>query len=324
MVAVFGDLKPQDDYPHPPGLAPDHNESAYYNFFDRGQGMGGFVRIGNRVNAGYAEVTLVLYLPGGPVLFNYQRPEIRGHEAFAAGGMRFEVREPFVRHRSTYEGTAAYLADPTQMGTDPGWAFRENPRKEVRLDLVHEAIGPVFGAGGEHAAEGMERFLGGAHFEQHMRTHGTIAVEGQTYELDALGIRDHSWGPRTWQAIPRYRWLPCAFTPGFGFRAWIVYRPDGTSEKEAILVRGPEHLERARVVELTEQLHPGTGYQRAMTIALTLESGEKLSIDGVVANLVPLRNRRAGQLTCISEGMTEYRCGDLVGLGISEYLRQVQ
>src|SRR3990172_1384432 len=100
MVAIFGDLKSQDDYTHPTTPETDFNESAYYNFFDKAQGMGGFVRIGNRANEGYAEVTLVLYLPDGAVLFDYQRPEIRGNEAFAAGGMRFEVLEPFVRHRT--------------------------------------------------------------------------------------------------------------------------------------------------------------------------------------------------------------------------------
>jgi hypothetical protein len=38
----------------------------------------------------------------------------------------------------------------------------------------------------------------------------------------------------------------------------------------------------------------------------------------------PLRNRRAGHVTHIGEGMTEYRCGGLVGLGISEFLDQVR
>ena len=39
---------------------------------------------------------------------------------------------------------------------------------------------------------------------------------------------------------------------------------------------------------------------------------------------IPLRNRRAGMITHIGEGMTEYRLGDRVALGISEYLDQVQ
>ncbi len=39
---------------------------------------------------------------------------------------------------------------------------------------------------------------------------------------------------------------------------------------------------------------------------------------------IPLRNRRAGMVTHIGEGMTEYRCEGRTGLGISEYLDQIQ
>jgi hypothetical protein len=43
-----------------------------------------------------------------------------------------------------------------------------------------------------------------------------------------------------------------------------------------------------------------------------------------VLGYIPLRNRRAGMITHIGEGMTEYRLGDRSALGISEYLDQVQ
>jgi hypothetical protein len=324
MVAVFGDLRPQDDYTHAPGPEPDFNESAYYNFFDQGQGLGGWMRIGNRVNEGYAEVTLALYLPDGSVLFSYQRPEISGNDAFEAAGMRFQVLEPFLRHRTTYEGETVLLTDPVRMADQPGQTLREGPRRQVRLDLQHEAIGPVFGAGGQRPAEGLERVLGQAHFEQHMRISGSIEIDGERLSVDALGLRDHSWGPRTWQAIPRYRWLPCAFSPDLGIRAWIIYLPDGSVAQEMVVARGPERLERAAELEFSEELRPGTPYQHSFAIRATLESGERLEVQGRVRSLLPLRNRRAGHVTSIGEAMTEYLCNGLAGLGISEYLEQVR
>jgi hypothetical protein len=36
--------------------------------------------------------------------------------------------------------------------------------------------------------------------------------------------------------------------------------------------------------------------------------------------MIPLRNRREGRVTRIAEGMTEWRWGDRVGYGLSEYL----
>jgi hypothetical protein len=42
-----------------------------------------------------------------------------------------------------------------------------------------------------------------------------------------------------------------------------------------------------------------------------------------VKGFLPLRNRREGLVTHIGEGMTEWRWGDRVGFGLSEFLRQV-
>ena len=38
---------------------------------------------------------------------------------------------------------------------------------------------------------------------------------------------------------------------------------------------------------------------------------------------IPLRNRRDGMVTRITEGMTRWSCGDLAGAGLSEYLDQI-
>ena len=87
---VYGDVKPSDDSTHPLGPEKNFNESMYFNFFacpepgrrDVARGQGGFLRVGNRANEGYAEVTLVLYQPDGTVLFNWAL-DIRDADAAA-------------------------------------------------------------------------------------------------------------------------------------------------------------------------------------------------------------------------------------------------
>ncbi len=323
MVSVYGNIQPNDDYTHPLGPEENFNESMYFNFFDRGRGYGGFLRIGNRANEGYAEMTLGLYLPSGEVLFNYQRPRISTNDAMDAGGMRFEVLEPLAKHRTQYDEGALFLTDPTQMA-DPGQAFRENPHKRVTLDLVHEAVGPVYGSSGaDREVEDPEREFARAHYEQHMRAHGTLTIDGETTEIDGAGLRDHSWGPRYWQAIHSYRWLTCSFGPDFGIMVSEVSREEGVRNQSGVVVRG-ESLERIRSVELESEFEPNTPYHRGMTAMLSLESGEQLKLEGTVKSFIPLRNRRAGMVTHIGEAMTEYRCDGRVGVGISEYLDQVQ
>ena len=74
-------LDPEDDLLHQADDDPNFNESRYYSFFQRDAGFGGWVRMGNRPNERYAEMTVCLYLPDGRVGFMFERPVIEGHTA---------------------------------------------------------------------------------------------------------------------------------------------------------------------------------------------------------------------------------------------------
>ena len=323
MVAVVGNIQALDDYTHPLGPEDNFNESMYFNFFDHARGYGGFLRCGNRANEGYAEVTLCLFMPGGEVLFNYQRPRITNNKAMDAGGLRFEVLEPLVRHRTTYEEDALFLTEPEQMA-DPGKAFRESPKKLVRIDITHEAVGPVYGTSGEgRKVADPEKEFARAHYEQHMRTIGTLEIDGEVHEIDGTGLRDHSWGPRYWQALHSYRWLTCAFDDTFSIMVSEVRPDEQTANQNGVVIRDGK-LERIVSIDLDSQYEGDTLYHRSMTANVTLESGEELQVEGTVKGFIPLRNRRAGLMTHIGEAMTEYRCAGKTALGISEYLDQVK
>ena len=95
-------LDPADEYMHALEDASNFNESMYFNVYDPAEKIGGFLRLGNRANEGYAEMTTCLYLPDGRVGFMYGRPEIANNDAFNAGGMNFEVATPFEALRATY------------------------------------------------------------------------------------------------------------------------------------------------------------------------------------------------------------------------------
>ena len=67
-------LEPQDEYNHEPDEASNYNESMYFNVFDHNKQMGGWFRLGNRPNEGYAEMTCCIYLPDGRIGFMFGRP----------------------------------------------------------------------------------------------------------------------------------------------------------------------------------------------------------------------------------------------------------
>jgi hypothetical protein len=298
----------------------------YFNFFDTRQQLGGWMRLGNRANEGQAEMTICLYLPDGRVLFNFKRPQIQDNAAFDAGGLVFEVLDPAQKLRTSYRGSALELTEPRDMA-DPRRAFKENPMRRVGFDLTHDAVGPMYG-GSRHKKEedrDASQQFGKAHYEQHMRVTGQLEIDDEILQIEGFGLRDHSWGPRYWQAIHQYEWLTLNFGEDLGAMVSIIQRDAEGKERSAggVLVRGME-LERLVDARIEPRFEENGLFHEGLVATVTTEAGEELTIEGEVKGFIPLRNRREGLVTHIGEGMTEWRLGDRVGYGLSEFLRQVR
>jgi len=323
-------LVPDDDYLHPREEASNFNESAYYNFFDRDSGLGGWMRLGNRPNEGYAEMTTCFYLPDGRVAFWFARPHIDTNDTHDAGGLRFEVIKPFEEHRVTYEGPAVVLDDPTKM-EDPKRAFTENPRVECQLEQIHRGIARPWGGepepeeGEDRPEIDPEKAFARGHFEQHMAVTGSVAIGDDVFVLeDGLGLRDHSWGPRYWQNIWWYRWLTVNLGPDLGFATTVSGDEHGKRRVAGFLydrsLTGDDWTQ-IRDVELKSDYDDGW-YHRTVHATIRTDA-RSYDVEGGVWSNIPLRNRREGLMTRINEGMTTWRHGDLEGAGLSEYLDQI-
>jgi hypothetical protein len=322
-------LDPQDEYTHPIEPEKNFNESMYINIFDPSIRLGGWFRVGNRPNEGHAEVSCCVYLPDGSAGFMFGRPEIQGNEALDAAGMKFEVLEPFKRLRLTYEGMVCLMKNPLDMA-HPKRAFTENPLVNCKVDLEYQGVVPMFGGervqeDGTPIQEKPEEAFARAHYEQHVTGRGAIRVGDQNFRVDGYGLRDHSWGPRFWQNIYWYRWLPMCWGKDFGMMISIVTRTDGTQLIGGMVLSDKQYvlIEEARLrTEWDENYH-----QKSLKVWARTADRE-YEVEGRVLSLVPLRNRRktpdGGVLeTRITEGMTEYRCEGRVGYGMSEYLDQI-
>ena len=321
MAKIIGNIEASDDYTHPLGSEENFNESMYFNFFDAERQAGGFVRLGNRANEGRAEMTTTVYLPDGRVLFMFKRAAIDHNDAFDAGGMRFEVIEPAQKLRTIYEGSVVVLDEPRQMA-DPKRAFSENPVERIRLELEHDAVGPMYGGkqDDDEKDRPAEKQFGKAHYEQHMAVRGTIELPGETIAIEGLGLRDHSWGPRYWQAIHGYEWLTMNFGPNAGAMVSVIERDAGSVRRGGVLVRdGEMHgLKDCQVEVVYEE---GTPFHRSLDVRAKTTAGEDFVVHGDVKSFIPLRNRRGEQTTYIGEGMTEWTWEGRKGYGLSELLR---
>ena len=314
MPKIIGNITGDDDYTHPLGPESNFNESVYFNYFNRDADRGGFIRIGNRANEGYAEMTVIVYNPDGSAMFNYKKPEISSNDGWDAGGVKVDVLVPGEKIRTRYQGSAVFLEDPRAMA-DPGRAFKDNPFKKLQIDLEHQGVGPLYGHVGK-AGDGND--FARAHTEQHMKVSGTLQIEGEEpISIDGHGLRDHSWGPRFWQSTPSYRWI----TGNFGDDLGMVISKIG-DRVGGVFHRGDE-LIRISELDLETDYEAGTRFHTALRANLKLTDGTAHSLTGTVKGFIPLRNRRSGSNTTIGEGMTEYLLdGDRVGYGLSEYLDQ--
>lgn len=324
MAKILGNLVPEDDYTHELGAESNFNESMYFNFFDTEKRMGGFVRLGNRANEGRAEMTVALYRPDGTAMFMFKRAEIDNNDAFDAGGLSFEVLEPTQKLRTVYRGSVLDLQEPRVL-TDPKAAFTQNPAKKIELDLVHDAVGAMYGGSKDkHESDRpAEEQFGKAHYEQHMAVSGSLKVDGEVIQLSGFGLRDHSWGPRYWQAIASYEWLTMNFGADLGFMVSVIRRDADNVRRGGVMIRGDE-LTPLVYADVTAEYEDDTHFHRTVRADVKTKDGEELRIDGKVLGFIPLRNRRGGMTTQIGEGMTEWTLGNQKGYGLSEFLRTME
>ncbi|MEQ1753468.1 MAG: hypothetical protein ABL973_04985 [Micropepsaceae bacterium] len=323
-------LAPEDEYTHVPDKAVNYNESMYFNVFDPARKIGGWFRLGNRPNEGYAEMTVCLYLTGGRVAFMYGRPKITDNKSMHAGGLKIDVIEPFKRLRVTYEGNVVVLDRPAEM-SEPSQAFKTNPVLPCSIALDFEGVSPMFGgetvnADGSPLQVDAEKSFAKAHYEQHVAATGHFSVGGERLEISGFGLRDKSWGPRHWQAIHWYRWCPMNFGRDFGMMLSIVVGETGEPRQGGMVLKDGRY-DLIKSVSI-ESDWDEAWHQTSMRANVTTESGANYRVDGKVISLIPLRNRRNALdgrdlVTRITEGFTEYRCNGLVGYGMSEYLDQI-
>ena len=315
-------ITPADEHPHDPGRDETYNESMYVNAFDTAQGLGGWFRVGNRPNEGYAEVSVCAYLPDGRVGFMFARPSIAGNQRLAAAGLAIDVLEPFARLRVTYDGPLLLLEDPAELA-DPGAAFASNPTVDAHVDLDVRAAGPAHGT--TDGAGGVLAGFAPAHYEQHVTATGEFAVGEVAVRLDGLGLRDKSWGPRTWQAIRWYRWLPMTFGPGFAATPVLLATGDGEVSVGGVVLRDGA-LEELVAVDLDTTW--GHDLLPEVVTARLVTGTETYEVTGEVVRAIPLRNRRTGpdgveRRTRITEAMTRWTCRGETALGMAEHLDQL-
>lgn len=325
MTAGFR-LVEQDEYPHPPGPEKNFNESVYGNAFDAETGIGGWMRVGNRVHEGYAEKSVVLYLPDGRIACAFGRPPISANDRWVAEGLTIETITPFRHQRITYRGEVLLIDDP-ELLRDPKRMMTEAPRTTADISWDYHSTNPLHGGvptdDDQPTMYGRDFSLG--HFNQHAEVTGHIAVGNQRWSMNGHGWRDHSWGPRYWSNLFIYRLLLATFENGDGLMLLKLHGRDGRARSVgALLIDGIYHevMDLSIITKWNEAADP----IRAEIGVRTPTASHFIEVESL--KTAPLRNRRqdgdTSFLTRIAETHARFHWNGRTAWGMSEYIDRIE
>lgn len=312
-----------DEGMHEPTEDAQFNESMYFNFVDQsGSGFASLIRMGNRVNEGHSEVTVLVYLPDGSLAAHIERAPISDNSRFEAGGLRIDVLEPLQKVRVRYDGEAHHLSRGPDL-YDPKKAFIQSPLVPMTLDLEFSTIAQLYGlsgsADGAGGIEGGEETIATGHYQGGVIATGTVTVGGDEHAVSASGFRDHSWGPRKWTAPTWWRWVSCWVDDRNGFAGWATRVGDSRPPGNGAVVRdGKIALVRRMDITSTYGDAP-TYFPQQVDVVLATDDGPLEAGIDVLPNAVPLRHRREGYHARIGELLGRYEFEGRVGYGFLEY-----
>ena len=227
-LTQFG-VCPADEHQHPFDASdPTWNESIFYDWYTDDGGIAGHVRLG--LMPGQERVWLWIYLFDGTrwVAVDEARLPLSRFDwdtfTYDAHGLRFEreVVQELLHNRVQASAFGRVIAGP-----DVGRVL------PVSLALDVFGIGACHSVGDTGVSGHSHGQLSAARFEQPTRVSGHFHVDGQRFEVEGRGERDHSWGPRMWNMEWRFlvlngeRYRRQAVAVSFG---------DGEPDEDALMV----------------------------------------------------------------------------------------
>ena len=175
---------------------------------------------------------------------------------------------------------------------DPKTAFTENPYAECEVRIEYSGrVATCSAASPTSRTRSRARSSPRATTSSSIAGKGTIRVGDEEWEVDGFGLRDHSWGPRYWQAPWYYRWLTANFGADFGFMGSRVARRDGEGTRGGFVWEdGQLHL--CHDFEIAHRL-AGRGHLPPGHLGhAAIRRDKEWKVTGKVLDLIPLRNRR--------------------------------
>jgi hypothetical protein len=295
------------DVIHEFGSQEEWNESFYFNFYDRGQDICGFMRIGLKPNKKQKDVFCFLMLPDGSVMGMKDSVAMEDNELTAGGLKLVKVEDERTWHLE-FSGELPKM-------------HKDAEKESVSFALDFTALNNIYdyreSVSGDK--EKMAQAVASEHTEQFGKTTGKLNIGTRVYDINALGERDHSWGVRDWTAPRMWVWITCQFDDGYAFNLTKLFMDKGEVDAGFIHIDGKNvPIMRADIVtEYNRDNSPNTVY-----MALHDKEGDVHGVKAVVKHkaTMPFASRDGKVVSHLHECLAKFTLDDDVGYGIVEYL----
>jgi hypothetical protein len=300
----------ETDIIHEHGEQKNWNESFYFSFYDRGNDICGFMRLGLKPNRNEKMLFCFFMMPDGSLVGTKESLEFDG-DTLTAKGVTFAKVEDEKVWNLVFDGEL------------PGHKKGEDSMVKVRFDLRFEGLNPMFNYRECMASdkEALAAAVASEHLEQMGKVLGQLSIDGKDFYVKALGERDHSWGERDWTAPRAWVWLTCQFNDGYGFNITKLYMDKGDVDAGFLYVDG-ENLPIVKVDMVTE--YDADGSPNTLYLAMYDKDGVVYGVKGEIKKKAVMEFKGDDHRGSIMfENLARYRIDDdtdEVGFGIAEYL----
>ena len=295
------------DVIHEFGSHEEWNESFYFNFYDRGQDICGFMRIGLKPNRKEKSVFCFLMMPDGSTLGIKDAMEMENND-LEAKGLKFVKIEDDKKWRLEFSGELPK-------------ATKEGEKENVTFSLDFTALNNVYDYR-ESISGDKERIAASVaqeHLKQVGKYTGKLTMGNRVYDVTGLGERDHSWGIREWSAPRMWVWITAQFDENFAFNLTKLFMDKGEVDAGFVFIDGKNiPIMRADIVtEYNRDGSPNTVY-----MALHDKDGDVHGVKAVVKHkaTMPFTSKEGRVTTLMHESLAKFTLDDDVGYGIVEYL----
>lgn len=221
-----------DEFFHEPTDEPYWSESHYLDGVDLDAGVTLQARIGFYPNRGLASVFAYVYIADEGAIYWNREEAVSPADAHGLvvdtddWSMGFHPVDPPSTWTVTLEGELGKTP-----ANDPG-ALLETPaetamgRVEFDVDARHDPF--YYSEGATFPSDG-----DADRYEVATRVSGTVAIDGESWQFDAPGERDHSWGRRKWAGDAEWLWISGGFEDGTAYNH-LTFWPAGDSNARVV------------------------------------------------------------------------------------------